>query len=85
MSDGSAESIMLSEADREAYDELIKDGGESLSWNLLDEFSLKSVGLSRASNKGINFIRSLLLILSFIAYILMLVCFYFQLPRRLTS
>ena len=82
VSDGSADSIMLSEAERLAYDELVRDGGESLSWDLLEEFSLKAVGLSGASSKGINLICSLLLIFIFTVQVLILLCFHFQLPRR---
>ena len=35
VSDGSSKSIVLSEVEKVAYDELIKDGGESLSWDLV--------------------------------------------------
>ena len=50
--DGSANTIKLTEAEQVAYNKLVEDDGRSLGWELLDEFTLKSVGLSRVSDEG---------------------------------
>ena len=58
MSDGSPDDIVLSEEEAHAYDELIKDDYATMAWELLDEFLLKSLNLSKVSDKG----KSLLLL-----------------------
>jgi len=52
VSDGSPGSIILSDEEEVAYQALISDDGKTDTWTLLEEFSLKKVGLSQASDKG---------------------------------
>lgn len=52
--DGSVDSIHLSDVEKAAYAELVKDNGQSKCWDLLDEFNLRKLGLSRVSDEGIN-------------------------------
>lgn len=53
--DGSASDIELNEEETHAYKELIKDNYATMAWDLLNEFQLKSLGLSRVAKKG-NFL-----------------------------
>ena len=52
VSDGSPSDIILSDEEAHAYAELTKDNYATLAWVLLDEFQLKSLGLSNVSDKG---------------------------------
>lgn len=55
VSDGSPGDIVLTEEEAFAYAELTKDDYATKAWELLDEFQLKSLGLSRVSDKGNSF------------------------------
>ncbi|KAK1351331.1 hypothetical protein POM88_054463 [Heracleum sosnowskyi] len=57
VSDGSPSNIVLNEEELHAYSELIKDNGTTVAWELLDEFVLKSVGLSTVHDKAAAFIN----------------------------
>ncbi|KAK1397069.1 hypothetical protein POM88_006932 [Heracleum sosnowskyi] len=57
VSDGSPSNIVLNEEESHAYSELIKDNGTTVAWELLDEFVLKSVGLSTVHDKAAAFIN----------------------------
>nr|XP_017227649.1 PREDICTED: uncharacterized protein LOC108203324 [Daucus carota subsp. sativus] len=50
--DGSVDSIHLSDVEKAAYAELVKDNGQSKCWDLLDEFNLRKLGLSRVSDEA---------------------------------
>ena len=52
VSDGSPDSIELSEEEKLAYLELIADGGSAHFRQLTEEFSLKAAGLSHVSDEG---------------------------------
>ncbi|KAL8127159.1 hypothetical protein AgCh_014181 [Apium graveolens] len=52
VSDGSLKSIHLTLEETIIYDELTRDDGATISWNLLEEFSLIHVGLSSVSQQG---------------------------------
>ena len=52
VNDGSPKTIELSIEEQAIYDDLIKDNGQTHSWTLLEEFSLKSAGLSNVSDEG---------------------------------
>ncbi|KAK1394402.1 hypothetical protein POM88_013458 [Heracleum sosnowskyi] len=57
VSDGSPNDIVLTDEEAHAYDELTKDNNTTLAWELLDEFVLKSLGLSNVSDKAAAFIN----------------------------
>ncbi|KAK1380945.1 hypothetical protein POM88_027689 [Heracleum sosnowskyi] len=57
VSDGSPGDIVLTEGEALAYAELIKDNYATMAWELLDEFLLKTLGLSRVSDKAAEFIN----------------------------
>lgn len=52
---GSLQTILLTTEEKVAYTALIADNGRTTCWSLLEEFSLKNVNLSKASDKGISF------------------------------
>ncbi|KAL8116823.1 hypothetical protein AgCh_023117 [Apium graveolens] len=58
VSDGSPGSIRLSDEEEVAYQALISDDGKIDTWTLLEEFSLKKVGLSQASDKACQAINN---------------------------
>ena len=64
VSDGSAADIVLNEEEAHAYAELTKDNGTTVAWELLDEFVLKSVGLSKVSDKGKPLVLTFLFLIS---------------------
>lgn len=53
VSDRSPKSITLSPEEETIYNNLIQDNGQTVSWTLLEEFSLINVGLSTILAKGI--------------------------------
>lgn len=55
VADGSPNDIVLNEEETHAYNELIKDNNATMAWELLDEFELKALGLSKVHDKG-NFL-----------------------------
>ena len=55
VTDGSPNDIVLNEEETHAYNELIKDNNATMAWELLDEFVLKALGLSKVHDKG-NFL-----------------------------
>ncbi|KAK1376695.1 hypothetical protein POM88_032888 [Heracleum sosnowskyi] len=57
VSDGSPTEIVLTEEEAHAYAELTKDTYATMAWELLDEFLLKSLGLSSVSDKTAAFIN----------------------------
>ncbi|KAK1369648.1 hypothetical protein POM88_035740 [Heracleum sosnowskyi] len=57
VSDGSPGDIVLTEEEAFAYAELTKDNYATMAWELLDEFLLKSLELSRVSEKAAEFIN----------------------------
>ncbi|KAK1382001.1 hypothetical protein POM88_019736 [Heracleum sosnowskyi] len=57
VSDGSPDDIVLTEEEAHAYDELIKDDYATMAWELLDEFLLKSLKLSKVSDQAAEFIN----------------------------
>ncbi|KAK1385018.1 hypothetical protein POM88_022753 [Heracleum sosnowskyi] len=57
VSDGSPSNIILNDEEAHAYAELTKDDYATLAWVLLDEFQLKSLGLSNVSDKVAVFIN----------------------------
>ncbi|KAK1400997.1 hypothetical protein POM88_000602 [Heracleum sosnowskyi] len=57
VSDGSPSDIILSDEEAHAYAELTKDNYATMAWVLLDEFQLKSLGLSNVSDKAAVFIN----------------------------
>ena len=59
VADGSPSSIKLGPEEELAYEALISDNGQTTCYSLLEEFSLKSTGLSRCSDRGISFALSL--------------------------
>ncbi|KAK1374769.1 hypothetical protein POM88_030962 [Heracleum sosnowskyi] len=54
VSDGSPGNIILNDEEAHAYAELTKDDYATMAWMLLDEFQLKSLGLSNVSDKAFN-------------------------------
>ncbi|XP_074357867.1 uncharacterized protein LOC141697403 isoform X2 [Apium graveolens] len=58
VSDGSPGSIRLTDEEEVAYQALISDDGKTDTWTLLEEFSLKKVGLSQASDKACEAINN---------------------------
>ncbi|KAL8123914.1 hypothetical protein AgCh_011789 [Apium graveolens] len=58
VSDGGPGSIKLSDEEEVAYQALISDDGKTDTWTLLEEFSLKKVGLSQASDKACEAINN---------------------------
>jgi hypothetical protein len=63
VSDGSPGDIVLTEEEAFAYAELTKDDYATKAWELLDEFLLKSLGLSRVSDNGNSFSHFLIVVL----------------------
>ncbi|KAK1381844.1 hypothetical protein POM88_019579 [Heracleum sosnowskyi] len=57
VSDGSPYDIILTEEETHAYAELIKDDYATKAWELLDEFVLKSLKLSKVSDQAAEFIN----------------------------
>ncbi|KAL8104285.1 hypothetical protein AgCh_028489 [Apium graveolens] len=57
--DGSPSSIRLTDEEEAAYQALIADNGQIDTWTLLEEFSLKKVGLSQATDKACKAINNL--------------------------
>ncbi|KAK1392319.1 hypothetical protein POM88_011375 [Heracleum sosnowskyi] len=57
VSDGSPNDIILNDEEAHAYAELTKDDYATMAWELLDEFHLKSLGLSNVSDKATAFIN----------------------------
>ncbi|KAK1364099.1 hypothetical protein POM88_039660 [Heracleum sosnowskyi] len=57
VSDGSPSDIILSDEEARAYAKLTKDNYATMAWVLLDEFQLKSLGLSNISDKAAIFIN----------------------------
>ena len=68
VSDGSPDHIILSEEDQLAYNELIKDNGQSHYRTFLDELVMREVGISPVSQKGKPF-YSLLISSTFVLYL----------------
>lgn len=54
--DGSPNDIVLSPEERVAYDTLIKDNGQTHSWDLLNEMTLREFGLSPVFEKGMPYL-----------------------------
>ena len=52
VSDGGFHSIVLTKAEKLAYNQLIQGGEDRLAWDLLDESVLVKVGLSRTDARG---------------------------------
>ncbi|KAK1356169.1 hypothetical protein POM88_049425 [Heracleum sosnowskyi] len=50
-------SLFLTDEEAYAYDEVTKDNNSTLAWEVLDEFVLKSLGLSSVSDKAATFIN----------------------------
>ncbi|KAL8134593.1 hypothetical protein AgCh_009569 [Apium graveolens] len=59
VSDGSPGSTRLTDEEEVAYQTLISDNGKIDTWTLLEEFSLKKVGLSQASDKACKAINNI--------------------------
>ncbi|KAK1380314.1 hypothetical protein POM88_027058 [Heracleum sosnowskyi] len=57
VSDGSPNDIVLNDEEAHAYAEFTKDDYATTAWTLLDEFQLKSLGLSSVSDKAATFIN----------------------------
>ncbi|KAK1398372.1 hypothetical protein POM88_008235 [Heracleum sosnowskyi] len=57
VSDGSPSDIVLNDEESRAYAELTKDDYATTAWTLLDEFLLKSLGLSNVHDKAAAFIN----------------------------
>ncbi|KAL8155484.1 hypothetical protein AgCh_000754 [Apium graveolens] len=57
--DGSSASIRLTDEEEVAYQALISDDGKTDTWTLLEEFSLKKVGLSKASDRACETINNI--------------------------
>ncbi|KAL8098358.1 hypothetical protein AgCh_031208 [Apium graveolens] len=58
VSDGSPGSIRLTDEEEVAYQALISDDGKTDTWTLLEEFYLKKIGLSQASDKACEAINN---------------------------
>lgn len=75
VNDGSPKTIELSIEEQAIYDDLIKDEGQSHSWTLLEEFSLKHVGLSNVTDEG-TFLFLLVYFLFFVNSCIYIVCLF---------
>lgn len=52
VTNGSPNDIIMSAEHQITYDTLIKDNGQTHSWDLLNEMTLREVGISPVSEKG---------------------------------